>query len=47
MGEWFMGLEPFDFSRAVMLPNGTLADVRQTDIQRRKLEAPSFAYRFR
>jgi hypothetical protein len=32
-----MGLEPFDFSCAVMLPNGTLADVRQTDIQRGKL----------
>jgi hypothetical protein len=38
MGEWFMSVEPFDFSCAVMLPNGTLADVQQTDIQRGQRE---------
>ncbi len=29
-----MALDPFDFSCAVVLPNGTAADVQQTDIQR-------------
>lgn len=29
-----MGREPFDFSCAVVLPDGTLADIQQTDIQR-------------
>jgi hypothetical protein len=37
-----MAVEPFDFSCAVVLPNGTAADIQQTDIQRGKLRDITF-----
>ena len=33
MRQWRMPREPFDFSCAVVLPDGTSADIQQTDIQ--------------
>ena len=39
---WRMGVEPFDFICAVVLPNGTWADVQQTDIQRSTRENRTF-----